>query len=121
MDARQWESDVAERAHADVQFTRMLHAETQRQLAKLTSALTDVESRLREIENIKNYREGQVALSGSMGNMAMKIGLVILAFSLGVWGTNLVNPPCERQRDPLPQLELYDPQATRPRGEPYDE
>ena len=120
MDERQWESDVADRAHADIQFTRMLHAETQRQLTKLTQALTDVEARLREIENIKNFREGQVVLSGSLGNAALKIGLVVLAFSLGVWGSQMFPAVGERQRSPE-QPEYHIPYHRRPLRDYSDE
>lgn len=116
MDNGLWDNPRGDDSQADVQFTRMLHSETQRQLAKVTHTLTDIESRLREIENLKNYREGQVVLSGSIGNAAFKIGMVILAFALGVWGSNMFPAIGERQRSPEPPG-YHLPYHGRPEGD----
>ena len=100
---------------ADVQVTRLLHAETQRQLVRLTEVVTGLETRLRELETQRNYREGQVSVSTGLGGMAFKIGLVVLAFSLGVWGSQVFPPPpYDRQREPHTPTYMHEPYLRRP-------
>ena len=101
----------------NTQFIRMLHAETQRQLTKVTNTLEDVEDRLREIEKLKDYREGQVSISSGLGGVAFKIGLVILAFSLGVWGSSNGALPFDRPRSADVTTELHTPYPRKPLDE----
>lgn len=91
MDKQPWEA-LSEEIQSSTQLNRMLHAETLRQLTKLTGTLSKIDERVHFLETRHDIREGQLNMGLGVGKGVFKIGLVILAaLAAGFFGGNAVN------------------------------